>query len=105
MKSYSKINRQKIQAHILERYDEEMGGVQGLRENVQAARHPRDSEEEAAIRLVEGGDFLISYYDQRQFIDSLELNDTKKDYSDGEVWHKYKHLLAREINNLIKAEA
>lgn len=105
MKSYSKINRERIRAHILEFYDDERGGVAGLRDDREAARHPRDSEQEAAMRLVEGGNFAISYHDQREFLDSLELSDGKgREYSDDEVFTKYCRLLAREINNLIKAE-
>lgn len=99
MRSYSKVNRAKIRDHILEYYE----SVNDLRANREAARHPHDSDQQAAIRLVEGGDFAISYHDQREFIDSLNLSDGK--YSDSEVFSKYCYLLAREINNLISAEA
>lgn len=100
MKSYSKIVRQKIKNHILEHYDER--GIAGIAEDMETVKYNNMGDNDAAKHIVEGGNFLISYYDQRAFIDSLDINDTHKEYSDDQVFKKYVALLAREIVNLVK---
>lgn len=99
MKSYSTVVRQKIQLHILDFYDER--GKRGLYEDYNAVKYDSRTREQAAKHLVEGGNFLISYFDQRKFVDSLKINDTHKEYDDQQVFDKYVSLLAREILALI----
>jgi hypothetical protein len=100
MKSYSTQVRQAIQLHVLDHYDER--GARGLLEDFNAVRTNRDTDESASRRLVEDGNFLIWYDDQRNYLNGLGINDTKKEYSDDEVFNKYVALLAREILNIIK---
>lgn len=105
MKSYSKINRTKIREHIIEHYDrahdDNMEPIELLKLEFKAVDYGSAPRQEVAKRLVEGGNFLIYHGDVKIFIETLNINDTNKEYSDTEAWEKYCNLLAREIINLI----
>jgi hypothetical protein len=56
-----------------------------------------------ANKLVEGGDFLISYYDQRQFLDTLQLNNNSgREFTDDDVFKMYVLLVTRGIQRIYK---
>lgn len=56
-----------------------------------------------ASKLVEGGNFLISYYDQRIFLDNLQLNNnSKREFSDDDVFKMYVLLVTRGIQRIYK---
>lgn len=107
MKSYSKINRAKIQKHIIDHYegrasDDGREALDLLREEFQAVSHNNRTRQEAARALVEGGNFEVYDADARAFVDSLNLDDTGREYDDVDAWNKYCDLLAREIRNLVE---
>lgn len=55
-----------------------------------------------AKHLVEGGNFLISYYDQREFLDKLDLNNnSRREFSDQEVFEMYALLISRAIDDIV----
>lgn len=54
-------------------------------------------------KLVEGGDLLISYYDQRQFLDTLQLNNNSgREFTDDDVFKMYVLLVTRGIQRIYK---
>ena len=56
-----------------------------------------------AASLVEGGNFLISYYDQREFLNKLDLNNNSgREFTDDEVFKMYVLLISRAIENIVK---
>jgi hypothetical protein len=56
-----------------------------------------------ANKLVEGGDFLISYYDQRIFLDNLQLNNNSgREFTDDDVFKMYVLLVTRGIQRIYK---
>jgi hypothetical protein len=56
-----------------------------------------------AKKLVEGGNFLISYYDQRNFLDGLHLNNNSgREFSDQEVFNMYVLLISRAIEDIVQ---
>jgi hypothetical protein len=56
-----------------------------------------------ASQLVEDGNFLISYYDQRIFLDNLQLNNnSKREFSDDDVFKMYVLLVTRGVQRIYK---
>jgi len=97
-RSDSKQVIEKVRSHIYDYYN-----LDDLKNDVEAIKHPFDSVYLSAKRMIEGGNFLIYYSDVRKFLEGLHLNNkSKKDFSDFECWEMYKHLLAREIEKIIK---
>lgn len=97
-RSNSREVMEKIRSHINDFYD-----LQDLIGDIEAVKLPYDSVYSAAIKLVEGGCFLIYYENIRKFLEKLNLNNKSgKTFSDFECWEMYKHLIAREVNNIIK---
>lgn len=91
-KSNSKEVSEKVQEHVKDHYEND---IVLLREDTDACG--------SAVAMVEGGNFLISYYDQRKFLDSLHINNnSNKEFSDQDVWNMYKLLVSRAIEKLVK---
>lgn len=96
-KAYSLEVRKKVRNHVKSHMNKTE-----LRANLKAVTYGRMSELQGARKLVEGGGFLVSYHDQRKFLNRLKLNNnSNRKFSDNEVWNMYKELLAREIIYLV----
>ena len=55
-----------------------------------------------ASTLVEGGNFLISYFDQREFLNKLDLNNNSgREFTDNEVFKMYVLLISRAIEDIV----
>lgn len=97
MKSNCKIVNEKIRKHITEYYTRDE-----LTRQVQALNY-KGNIYNAGVAMVEGACFLIYNDDIRKFLDSLDLNNkSNKNFDDDEVWTMYKHLIAREIEKIVK---
>lgn len=99
----------------------EIDGVDNLAEmlktNREAARHPQDTDIQASMRLVEGGDFGIYYVDIEGDLAEVYGEDYKAETyrtksgefrtKHGEVylWTVYKVKMAQAINAIINGEA
>jgi hypothetical protein len=58
---------------------------------------------EKAKSLVEDGNFLINYYEQREFLNSLHLNNNSgREFTDEEVFKMYVALVSRAIEKEVK---
>lgn len=105
MKSNSKEVKTKVLNHIIDYIDEWDNG-ETIQEKVidqvnHCMNHNNDSVYHTCIRLVEGGSFMISSYEQRQFINSLNLNNnSNKVFDDMQVFKMYCLLLARELETI-----
>ena len=83
-----------VDEHIKDNY-ESLGDLLGNVDAVGGYNH--------ASKLVEGGDFLISYYDQRQFLDTLLLNNKSgRGFTDDQVFKMYVLLVTRGIQRIYK---
>lgn len=100
----------KINAHILSYFEPEVYGSLGindnkaldnLREQVNSLSYlPGDYQR--GRYMAEGGTFLIYYWEQRDFLNSLGINPNDKDYSDDQVFKQYVHLIARQTSELLR---
>lgn len=79
-----------IQKHINEYYT-----VEELKEQVSVFTY-LPTTYHAIIEMVQGGCFLIYYEEVKDFLNSLGINPSNKEYDDQKSWDLYKHLIARE---------
>ena len=100
MRTTNKEVTQKIQAHILDYY-EDREGVEGLKKDIEAAKYGNMGDYRALRELVNGGSFLIYHHEVQDFLNSLGINEEKKEYEDAKSWELYSHLIAREGLKLI----
>lgn len=87
----------KIREHILDFYN-----LDELRENIEGLDYISDYEYHRAKYMVQGGSFLCYYSDIKDFLNSLGINPTNKEYDDTKSWELYKHLIAREVEKMLK---
>lgn len=87
----------KIREHILEFYN-----LEDLRAEIEGLDYISDYYYHRAKYMVQGGCFLCYYHNVKEFLNSLGINPTNKEYSDDKSWELYKHLIAREVEKLLK---
>lgn len=108
MTTNNKVVKEMIQKHILEYQT-----INELRENVKALQYPRKynnfvstpSQYDTIVEMVQGGMFLIYNVDIKDFINSLGINPSGKEYDTQKTWDLYKHLIAREGVRLLEGGA
>lgn len=103
MKSTTTSVKQAINNHILDCYSNEFAddGLSNLKVDMQGLSHlPTDYAR--GKYMAEGGNFLIYYAEQREFLNSLGINPEHKKYSDSKVFEQYCHLIGRQIAELVK---
>ena len=84
-----------IQAHILEHYDNPVDFMEQMDAMDYLPTRWRAGEE-----LASGGSYLIYYDDQRDFLNSLNINPKGKEFSDDRVAQTYNSLIGRESERL-----
>lgn len=96
-----------LDAHVLENfwpknYGGGTVGLQNLVDQIDAMRHNDRTIYQTAIDYVEGGSYLVYYYDVKDFLQKLlkETDEERARYSDEKAWHLYCHLVARHISQL-----
>lgn len=100
MRSNSKQVRELVKAHILDTIESldilkaDLKAVSGM-PNTMTVYHQ-------AKYLVDGGSFLVYHYDVNEFLKTLNLNGSNKKYDDMKSWELYKHLIASEVEKLVK---
>lgn len=97
MRTNTKIVSDKVKEHILNAMS-----LQDLKDNVKALQWGNKGEYQASKELVEGGSFLCYYQDVKEFLNGLGINPENKEYSDEKSWNLYIHLLASNIEKLLK---
>lgn len=99
--SNNKIVNNKIDNHIKDYYD----NLNNLKNDIKAVKYPPIySDYQAGAYLVQGGNFLIYYDEQRQYLKSLKLKAYKDNLSDNAIFNLYKHLIAKRIARLIEVK-
>lgn len=102
MKSNTNAVKAKINQHILNCYSNEFAddGLENLKADVQALSHlPTDYAR--GKYMAEGGNFLIYYQEQREFLNGLGINPSGKEYPDHKVFEQYCHLIGRQVAELV----
>ena len=84
-----------IQAHILEYYDNPVDFMEQM-----DAMDYLPTRWHAGEELAKGGSYAIYYDDQREFLNSLNINPKGKDFSDDRVFEVYTSLVGRESERL-----
>jgi len=108
MKSNSKDVKTALRNHINEfidpsEYDNCNTVKEALRSQINHMKYGVDTDYTSAYRMVEGGGFLIYTDDINNFIISLNLNNnSNKNFDDMDTFKLYCHLIAREIECIIK---
>ena len=87
----------KIRKHILD-----FSNLEELKENIKGLDYVSPSIYHRAGYMVQGGSFLCYYSDVKVFLNSLGINPNNKEYSDDKSWELYKHLIAREVEKMLK---
>lgn len=91
-KSNSKEVSSKVQDRVKAYYDND---IELLKADTEAAG--------GSIALIEGGTFDAYYTEQREFLNTLHLNNNSgREFDDQEVWEMYKLLVSRAVDKLIK---
>lgn len=104
MTTNTKIVRDKVQEHIKEFYT-----MEELKENIKHYLQPRNygtfistpTIYIAISDLVDDGFFLVYTSDVVEFLNSLGINPTNKQYDTQKSWNLYKHLIARECEKML----
>lgn len=99
MKTISKKITKIVQGHILNYY-EDRGGIEGLKQDMEAVKYNNMGDYEALKELVMGGCFLVYNEDMRTFLSSLGIPPITKNQSN--CLERYAHLIAREGLKLIE---
>ena len=99
MRSNCKEVKEKIREHIGEYYTNEE-----LKKEVENLKNCNVAYNIYGIGkyMVQCGNFLVYYDDVREFLNTLDLNNSNKNFTDEQVWEMYQHLLAREIEKIVK---
>lgn len=84
-----------IQAHILEYYDNPVDFMEQM-----DAMDYYPTRWHAGQELAKGGSYLIYYDEQRDFLNSLNINPKGKTFSDDRVFDVYTNLVGRESDKL-----
>lgn len=108
MTTNSKVVKEMIQKHILEYQT-----IEELKENIKHYLQPRNygtftSTPTIYIAIsdfVDDGFFLVYTSDVVEFLNSLGINPTNKEYDTQKTWNLYKHLIAREGARLLEGGA
>lgn len=99
MRSNTKQVRDLVKQHVLSQIDND---IEGLKANLKAVSYSSPTIYGQAKYLVDGGSFLVYNWDVKEFLDTLDINPNGKEYTDQASWDLYKHLVASEIEKLIK---
>lgn len=84
-----------IQAHILDYYDSPQDFIEQM-----DAMDYLPTKWRAGEELAKGGSYMVYYDEQREFLDSLKINPSGKEFSDDKVFNTYTSLVGRESAKL-----
>ena len=101
MRTNTKEVKTKIREHIADFYT-----ANELKEEVKAImnndKRIYTSVYHAVLHMVQGGCFLCYHYQVQEFLNSLDINPTNKEYDTEKSWELYCHLIARDSQLIIK---
>ena len=97
MRTNRKEVKNKIREHILDFYT-----MEELKSNIEGLDYVGYTTYARVQYMVQGGSFLCYYTSVKDFLNGLEINPNNKEYSDEKSWELYKHLIAREVEAMLK---
>ena len=109
----SKVVTKQVQSDILDYFDKDnyrcnniKSNLQALKSQIDSMNYNQDTIYNIGKKLVEGGTFLVSYYEVNEYLKDLELiksidTNTGQDIKN---WNRYIHLLAVNIEKLYNKE-
>lgn len=107
LRTTNKKVKQKLIADVLENFwPKNFGGgevgLQNLKNQIDSMRYNNRSIYQTALDYVEGGSYLIYYYDIQDYLHKLLEWEpgVDPDYSDDKAWKLYCHLIARTMAGL-----
>jgi hypothetical protein len=102
MRTNNKEVKNAVRVHIQEYYtaQELKDQVEYIRQGSGARLYP--TVYHAVKHMVEGGCFLIYHEDVKNFLNSLGINPTNKEYDNIKSWELYCHLIARDAELIVK---
>lgn len=105
MRSNTTIVRNKVRDHISEYFNKDNGWdsddvIANIKSQLKSFDHMPNTYSKAAY-MVDGGTFLVYHTDVTEFILSLDLNFSDREYDNMKQWELYKHLVAREIEKMV----
>lgn len=101
VRSNTKSVQEKIRQHILNFANENEGGLQAMYEDGKRGAGPNAGPNQIVDTMANAPMFEFQTAKVNDFIESLGLRKSKKEYADDETWNLYKSLLGREIRNLL----
>lgn len=96
MKTNTKLVKDRIKRHI-----KSFINIKDLKSQIKAVKYGNMSDSEAIDYIIQGGQFLIYYYDVKNFLNRLGINPDNKVYSDNKSWQLYKNLIIINAMELI----
>jgi len=99
MRTNTKQVQDQVKQHVLDQIE----SVEILRANMDAAwsQEIPNTNYHKALRLAQWGEFLISYFGERNFLNSLDINPQNKEYTDEQVDKLYNHLVAKQCAKIV----
>ena len=97
MRTNTKEVKNRIREHILDFYT-----MEELKSNIEGLDYVGYTTYAKAQYMVQGGCFLVYYVNIKDFLNGLGINPNNKEYSDEKSWELYKHLIAREVEAMLK---
>ena len=106
MRTTNKTVVNQLREHVLSHFEYETDDDVTKFSPIQALKSQVDymqglSAYHTGLDLVDGGKFLIYYTEINEFLNGLGINNNRELFSDVKSWKQYRHLIAREINNLV----
>ena len=89
--------KNKIKEHIREHYE----NLQDMKNDTKSFDYLNTDDYHKIEKLVEGGCFLCYHNDVKNFLDSLGINPSGKEYTNEKSWTLYTHLIALNGSGLI----
>ena len=89
--------KNKIKEHIREHYE----NLEDMRHDADAFEYLNTNDYHKIKKLVEGGCFLCYHNDVKNFLNTLGINPSGKEYTNEKSWTLYTHLIALNGSELI----
>jgi hypothetical protein len=106
MRSTTTSVKTQINEHILSYFEPDMYGagdnaLDNLKDQLKSFDY-MSTDYQKGLYMAEGGTFLIYTYEMTDFLNSLGINPDNKQYDTMKVFSQYCHLIARQVQELVK---
>lgn len=108
LKTNSKQVQNKLDQHVLEYFTEDYGWTEEAKTPLENLKEQLKSFDympttyKMGRYMAEGGSFLIYHQHIIDFLNSLGINEDKKEYTNAKSWELYQHLIGKTVERLTK---